>query len=183
MTDKENPSPLAERRRVINRRCFSGNYVDTHSTKAHRPQLITDVETFIGRTHIVLRTTRSIWNPDVLNVEFRSYKSGPRKGQLKRVRVRGACIDRRVFIRRFREPTSAAQAYHATRRSLGIIGLLPWRDSKTSFSIMEAAQLTRSGARSVAGLKFADDMRSLGVRVSDEPAEARYPGEFWWADC
>jgi hypothetical protein len=184
MTDKENPSPPAERRRVKQRRCFAGNYGNGHDTKIyHRPQLITNVETIIGRTHIVLRATRSIWNPDILNVEFWPYKSGPRKGQLRRVRVRGACINRRVSIRRFREATSAAHAYHATRRALGV-GLFPWgRTSETSFALMGPAQLTDSGARSMAGRKFADDMRNLGVRVASEPIDARYSDEFWWADC
>jgi hypothetical protein len=185
MTDKENPSPpLVERRRVLNRRCFSGNYGDTHNTKAHRPQLITVtiVDIFIGGKHIVLRATRSIWDPDILNVEFRPYKSGPRKGQHRRVRVRGACLDRRVSIRRFSNATSAAQAYHATRRALGV-GLFPWgRTSETSFALMGPAQLTDSGARSMVGRKFADDMRNLGVRVASEPTDARYSDEFWWAD-
>jgi hypothetical protein len=185
MTDRENPSPLAERRRVINRRCFSGNYGDTHSTKAHRPQLITFtvVETFIGGKHIALRTTRSIWDPDASNVEFRLYKSGSRKGRRTRVQVMGVCIDRRIFVRRFRAATSAAQAYHATRRTLGV-GLSPWgQSSETSFALMGAAQLTDSGARSRTGRKFADDMRNLGVQVASEPIDARHSGEFWWADC
>jgi hypothetical protein len=185
MMDKESPSPLAERERALNRRCLSGNYHKTLNTKTRGPQLTTliAVETFIGRTHIVLRTTRSIYDPNVLNIEFWPFKNRPRKGQLRRVRVRGARIDRRVTIRRFNEPTSAAKVYHATRRALGI-GLLPWgTNGEGSLTEMWAAQLTDSGARSVAGRQLAAQMRSLGVSVSGEPALARYPAEFWWADC
>ena len=95
----------------------------------------------------------------------------------------GVCIDRRVSFLCFPEATSAAQTYHATRRRLGV-GLSPLgQSSETSFAFMGAAQLTDSGARSMAGRKFADDMRKLGVQVVSEPLDARYSGEFWWADC
>jgi hypothetical protein len=188
MMDKENPPP-AERRRISNRTGFAGNYGSTHRTKPRQPQLITVtvVNTIIGRAHIVQQTMRHIHDPDMITFEFWPRLSGPRKGQRRWVRVRGANLNKRVSIRRFRDATAAAYAYHAMRRALGI-RLLPFSAIKnsrgiiTAFGMMGWAELTANGARSVTGQQFAAEMRSLGVKVCAEPLEERTPDQFWWAD-
>ena len=90
---------------------------------------VTIVDTIIGRECIVLRTERYVYDPHISRYELWPYKTGPHKGKLRQVRVRGVHRDRRISLRRYRNATLAAYAYHATRRALGI-GLLPLRSAK-----------------------------------------------------
>lgn len=134
------------------------------------------VDTIIGREYIALRTERYIYDPHISRYELWPYKTGPRKGQFRKVRVWGAYRDRRISVRRYRDASLAAYAYQATRRTLGI-GLLPLRSCEASLTMMGCAQVTAAGANSTRGQELAARMKSLGVQIADEPF-----GEFWWAD-
>jgi hypothetical protein len=178
MDERERPPP-GEGRRATNRRHFADND-NTNNAKTRPPQAmaVTVVDFIIGRMCVVRRTVRFIFDPGIWRYESRAYKTGPRKGQVRRVRVWGVRGNSRISLRRYRNADLAARAYHATKRALGI-GLLPFRSGEASLAIMGWAQLTAAGANCAAGQEIAARMRSLGA----EPLKERSPGEFWWADC
>ena len=118
--EREHPPPLGRGRREPNRRRFEDSSGST--TKSHEPQVttVTVVDVCIGRTRVVLRTERYIYDPDIWRYELWPYKTGPRKGQRRWVRVRGGHRNRRISVRRYREATLAVHACRATRRALGL---------------------------------------------------------------
>jgi hypothetical protein len=183
MDEIKSPPLLAAGRRAANRRRFADNYGSTNNAKTPPPQAttVTIVETIIGRMRVALRIESYIYDPGISSYEARAYKTGPRKGLLRQVRVWGGHRHRRMSIRRYRDAALAAYAYHATRRALGI-GLPPFRRGEASFALMGWAQLTAAGANCAAGQEFAARMKSLGVQIANEPLKERRLGEFWWAD-
>lgn len=68
---------------------------------------VTCVDTIIGREYIALRTERYIYDPHISRYELWPYKTGPRKGQFRKVRVWGAYRDRRISVRRYRDAESS----------------------------------------------------------------------------
>jgi hypothetical protein len=178
----ERPPP-GKGRRARKRRSFAGNYASTNTTGPGRPQArtVTIVDAIVGRKSFVLRTERHIYDLSVSSYALWSYKTGPRKGQPKLVRLKGVHTGRRISIKRYRDARLAADAYHARKRALGI-GLLPWRSDEASFAMMGWAQITIAAANSTAGQDLAARMRSLGVPVATAPLRERHPGEFWFAD-
>jgi hypothetical protein len=139
------------------------------------------VAAVIGHESFALRTVSYIYDPRISRHVLLPYKTGPRAGQLRHVRVQGEHRGKRASIRRYRDAALAARAYHATRRALGV-GLLPWRSGEAAFTGMGCAQFTAAGRNSVVGQELAARMQRLGVPVVAEPLEARSLNEFWYAD-
>jgi hypothetical protein len=181
MMDPENKHPpLLQRGRVQNDTGITNTRTDNQTLG--RKQETTIVETIIGRAFIVIRTERYFYYPDVIAFGWWPYKTGTRKGLSRRVRIHGERGESRVTIRRFRDPTEVARAYHALRQSLDMprCGI---RDRNGSLVMMGAAFLTHRGAGSAEGQTFGTQLRRMGVLVAGDPMTERMSRAYWFADC
>jgi hypothetical protein len=178
MGETKNPPLRAKGRRA-------GNKDDSYNRFNTRPgnplqdcTFIVEADAIIGAEFFGLITTHSVYDPHVQRREWWPFKGGRRKGQFRWAKVTGEKRLLSIGVRRYRTPEAAAQAYHATRRALGLT-LMPFASNGHDMGMMGSARLTPAGAASEA---FAARLRCLGVRVSQDPLEERQPGEFGWVD-
>jgi hypothetical protein len=178
---RRRPPPLGSGGQARIRPGLGAQYGGPTSRNGGRPQVsaVTRVDAVIGRKWIALRTTSCNYHLDVWRWELWPRKTGPRKGQLRRVRVYGEHRDRRVRLARYPNAELAAEAYNALARYLGPTLL---RSDDHSLTTMTVARLTPTGAKSSTGQAFAVRLKSLGVYVGLDLLQPSHPGEFWWAD-